>query len=61
MSIQVDPDTFARVMALPDPLRADILEFIGSCEMEREELTRVIDRLMEGLNRPAPRTPALAH
>ena len=41
----IQPETFAKVMRLPDALRRDLLEFIGGCEVEDREVRRLVASL----------------
>lgn len=45
---QMRPETFAQLMRLPVPLRADLLEFIGSTPVADGEIRSLIERLAGG-------------
>ncbi|MCV2872017.1 hypothetical protein OEZ71_06885 [Defluviimonas sp. WL0050] len=39
----INPGLFARLMQLPEAIRADLLEFLGATSMEDAQLAVVID------------------
>ena len=45
---QMRPETFAQLMRLPVPLRADLLEFIGSTPVADGQILTLIQKLAAG-------------
>lgn len=45
MQLTISPTDFARVMALPNSLRHDVLEFLGSTPVAAGEVERVVRSL----------------
>ena len=45
MAEKIHPDLFARLMQLPQPDRADLLEFLGETPVADAELERLIDAI----------------
>lgn len=45
----IDPDLFAKLMALPDGERLDLLEFLGATPVGEDQLTRMIDDIEDSI------------
>lgn len=50
MPVRIEPSLFARVMALPDGAREDILEFFGGSPIESTCLEALIEGISEDIH-----------
>ena len=49
MPVRIEPSLFARVMALPDGAREDLLEFFGGSPVDSTCLEALIERISEDI------------
>lgn len=50
----IPPSEFTKIMSLPEAVRHDLLEFLGACPMERQQIPNVIHAARQELPSAAP-------